>query len=969
VTVDGNESAVAFVPGALLGPYQVAGLLGLGGMGEVYLAHDTRLGRSVALKCVKRRIGDDPVARGRALREAKAAARLTHPSIAHIYDVLDHDDGSIVIVMEYVAGRSLRDRLTDGPCTVDEALAFGVTIAAALEHAHAAGIVHCDIKPANIQLTAGSSLKILDFGIARSLVHPPEATTSTMDAAVAGGTPGYMAPEQALGLAVDGRTDIFSLGMVVFEMVTGERLSSLELQVGAANMRGTARADGSMARLPAPLQNVVAKALRLEPIERFQSATEFRTVLQEIQNTRRSGRWTGRVSPRRLAILITAGVSVTALTGVVWRVTHSSPTAVIAASAERWYSEGVNALQEGAYLQATRALERAVKADDSYALSWARLGEAQLELDQEPAARQSLLKASSLVSDRARLPVEQRLSLEGAMAMASRDRPTALRAYSDLAAAKPSSAPVFIDLGRVHETMNATNNAVESYERAARLDPDNPAAFLRLGVLQGRNQNVAAAEHAFARAEELYHARGRVEGEATVAYERGVMLDRFNRTADAVAALQKARQLAESVDSQYLRAAVAFKMSSVEGGRGNYAEAQKLAAEARTLSEPYAALNAFGLVDVGNISIYAGHPERADAIFREAIGKATRAGAPRAEARARLALAGLLVAGPRAADAVPEATAALKYYEQTGFASLQVRARTYLIRAQERSGDLAGAQSNYEALLAAAAAAGNESEIAQQHYSLAGVLLQRELYSPALQHCDESMARYRKLNSPYDVVFSSLRRADILWRLGRVDEADRELSNMFTPSSGMGQPTPGMGVSLSMEKALTLLGKGDTVHAARLAREGLTSTDELKPRVRAEFERILALALARSGHAGEAVGHLDAAQKATGTPDAAFAADIELARAEVELRLGHHRLVLDAGAALAKRFSAQGRYESAWMAARLAAGAAAALRLMPEADRWRAFADGERSQMVAQLDANARRWYDARADLRAVNSL
>lgn len=956
-------------PASRIGPYKIVRLLGRGGMGEVYLAQDTRLHRLVALKCVARRIADEPIARLRLLHEARSAARLTHPGIASVHDVLDHEDGSLVVVMEYVEGRSLAARLAQESYSVAEAVEIAVTVSSALEHAHAAGIVHCDIKPGNIQLMSGGSLKILDFGVARSMVHPADATTSTsaLNAPALGGTPGYMSPEQALGLPVDARTDVFSLGVVLFEMLTGERPFGsgrpwLEpIHAVLADAPSLDRLPGSV---PPQLAGVIAKALRREPAARYQDAGEFRKALEETRGRHLPVERGGRTpyGRRPIGIALALSVLVVLLAGIAWRVSHRGPVTRISPEAERWYIEGVHALQEGAYLQATRALGRSVQIDGSYALSWARLGEAQLELDQEPAARQSLLKASSLVRDRSRLPAEQRLFLEAAMAMASRDSATALRAYSDLARTTPPSAPLLIDLGRVHEAMSAPAKAVESYQRATELDSQNPAPFLRLAIIEGRSQDLAAAEAAFARAEELYRARGRTEGVAAVAYERGVMFDRFDRTAEAVAVLQKARQLAESVESPYLRAAVAFKMSSVEGRRGNYREAEVLAREARALSEPFAALHAFGLVDVGNVSIYMERPELAEDTFREAIAKAARAGAPRAEARARLALAGLLAGGPRAGEAIPHATAALQYYRLTGFVAQQLRAQTFLILAQERTGDLAGAQSSYEGTLREATRAGNESAIAEQHYLLSGVLLQRERYPSALTHCDESLRRYRALGLPYDVVHSTGRRIDILWRMGRLDDARKELSSMAPAGSGKNSRGIPVDLSHSLRTAFIALAEGTPSQAAKVAGEALAvKSEELTPAVRAALDLVLALALARSGRLEDAWRH---AQSAGDSEAAGGPSNIALTRAEVLLRLRRFDEALAAAAMLAERFAAQGRHESAWLAARHAARSAAELGRVSDAARWRAFADSQWAHQSAQFDAETLRNYAKRADLR-----
>ena len=306
-------------------------------------------------------------------------------------------------------------------------------------------------------------------------------------------------------------------------------------------------------------------------------------------------------------------------------------------------------------------------------MSWASLGEAQLELDQERRAHQSVLHASSLVPDRSRIPDDQRLFLEAAMGMVRRDNSAALRAYSTLVRRNQKSAPMLVDLGRVHETMGAVPKALESYRQAGQLDAQNPAPFLRMGILYGRSGDAAAAEAAFKRAEELYAARGRVEGVATVTFERGVMLARVNRRADAVAALKRALQLAESVDSSYLRAAVLFRLSSAASAEGRYDDGEKYAREGLRLSEEFEALNPFGRVDLGNVFASRGQLKTAEQHFRQALDSSVRVGASRSEARARLALGALLMSVGSVAEATAEAKKAFEYYDQTGFIAQRTR--------------------------------------------------------------------------------------------------------------------------------------------------------------------------------------------------------------------------------------------------------------------------------------------------------
>ena len=966
------DHASPLPPGSRIGPYEVVRLLGTGGMGQVYLARDARLERVVALKLVFRGVADDPVARAQVLREARAAAGLTHPGIAQVFDVIDHQ-GAIVMVMEYVEGTSLRDRLEQGPCGVEESVRIAITIADALAHAHASGVIHCDIKPANIQLLPAGGVKILDFGIARRVVGQSSETTVSQGGVA--GTPGYMSPEQALGLSLDHRSDVFSLGVVLFEMLSGARpfdgggprwfdaLYVLLADAPDCSPLGSGT--------PAALRDVIARALQWDPAARFQNAGELQQALQEVLRGFEPSpapvpeRRSNRLLPIALAVV---ALTLASLAGAAWRFGWIERPVTIDQRAERWYTEGVSALQEGAYLQASRSLERALQIDPAHALSWARLGEAQLELDQEPLARQSVLKAAALVPDRSRLPDDQRLLLEAAMAMAGRDTATALRAYSTLASMNLKSAAALVDLGRVHEAMEAVPQAVAQYRQAAQLDAENPAPFLRMGILFGRSGDAEAAETAFKRAEDLYSARGRVEGVATVSYERGVMLDRAERLADAITALQRALQLATSVDSSYLRAAVLFKLSGVAGVQGRLDDAEKHVREGLRISDGFDGLNAFGLVDLGSVYIYRKQPRVAEQHFRQAVDKAERAGAGRSEARARLALAAILMSVGSVPEATTEANAALTYYDQTGFLALRAQALALLARAHERTGNLREAQASYEALLKSAQSTGNQRQVADRHYSLGRFLLQREHYVDALRHSDESLTRFRALNAPYDIVYGALLRVDTLWRMGRLDEADRELDAMFSPGSGAGKPSAGDEQSHALRRARVLLARNENARAAALARRTLTAKPaDVSASMRAGLQRVLALALARSGRAAEALKYVDEAKAAAvQAADPLAISQTALARAEVLVRLRRYEETMTEAGQLAEQFTAAERHESAWMAARLAAQSSSALGRTDDAARWQKLADEQRTRFIAQFDAAGLRVYESRRDLKSV---
>jgi serine/threonine protein kinase len=212
--------------GTRLGPYEVLAPLGAGGMGEVYRARDTKLGRDVAVKVLPERFAADPASVARFEREARAVAALSHPNILAIHD-FGRQDATAYAVMELLEGETLRERLASGPLPVRKALDYAVQVAHGLAAAHEKGIAHRDLKPENVFITAEGRVKILDFGLAKVTALEPEGTRSPTASAgtepgVVMGTAGYMSPEQVRGQPVDHRSDIFSFGSVLYEMLTGQ---------------------------------------------------------------------------------------------------------------------------------------------------------------------------------------------------------------------------------------------------------------------------------------------------------------------------------------------------------------------------------------------------------------------------------------------------------------------------------------------------------------------------------------------------------------------------------------------------------------------------------------------------------------------------------------------------------------------------------------------------------------------------
>jgi tetratricopeptide (TPR) repeat protein len=864
--------------------YRIAAKLGEGGMGVVYEAEDLTLGRRVALKfCSSGR--EDAKLRANLLKEARAASSLSHPNIAHIYEFVENPGGDPFIAMELVSGASLRHTLGARHLSVEETLKVGIGVASALAEAHRQGVIHRDIKPANIQITSSGEVKVLDFGIARtgSARAPgeaPEAATQTLEGF--SGTPLYMSPEQASGELLDARSDLFSLGVVLYECLAGrapfaaDSLTSILARLLTFDPAPPSRLNPQS---PSHLDRIVLRLLAKDRRQRYASADQ---LLADLRVPR-------RIPSRRRAMA--------ALGAAVW-LWNAKRRHDPAAAAMPWYREGVAALHYGSYHRASKSLTRAVAIDPGYAMAHAYLAEAWYELDYLERAKDEVLKT---MTARSSLPDVEGLHLDAIRQTVTGEFKAAEEAFRKvLALVSPDDrGGALLDLGRAQERNQDTKKAMATYSEAVRLDAQNAAAWLRLGSLQARTGARDESGRSLDRAESLFQTSSNVEGLTECLYVRA----RFAPTpAQARELAGKALTAARVTgnDQQQIKLLLLSSNAYLEGGQTAEAldEANRAIAIARAAGIENLVSRA--LIDLGNALFVKGRTAEALRTMQEALDIARRNREKRSEARALVNLGSILIQTGDAAQGWQDVQAALSYYRQASFRTEAALSLILLGRASREKGDYEGARRAFEETLATMKPDGASLPLALAQEGLASLEVLQDRWPQALRMFDETRRAFEAIGNTSGAATNELSMARMHAMLGH-------------PAGGA---LPEQAMASDPVGALQIILIQERFSEARTKAEGLLRSADAGDLETVRGARlVLGLALARSGAGGRG---LEECRKAFDLAHAAAqpAAEAEalMGSAEAALAAGDHAAASQYAARARAFFESAKRPESLWRA-------------------------------------------------------
>jgi tetratricopeptide (TPR) repeat protein len=781
-----EESKSTIRPGTILSHYQILERLGGGAFADVYAAQDLSLGRQVALKVPKAEAFDS-AANEQLKREARAASGLNHPNIAQIFYYEETPSGRCFIVMELAKGRTLREILSVGKLDWRRALKFAVRIAEALESAHAQGVIHRDIKPGNVCISETDTLKVLDFGLARQprLNRPADETETSTSPGLVMGTLPYMSPEQVQGLEIDETSDLWSLGVLLYECLTGKRpfegktTAELAAEILHKDPLPPSRLNREVSK---HVDAIVRRLLKKRREERYQNAADvlrdLRAAEQESSRTWLNilidevkfgwGRW------------VAAGLAVAVIAGGGWWYYSQKTGYAPKAAAVQSFRRGLQYIQEGSFESAIKALEQAVTADPDFAVAHARMAEALLELGRVGQARQEMLKARPPDAKRPLIRSKADDFVDAVHYAALADRERSLELFRQLVEAESGESRAYaeLDLCRAYSRAGNPKEALASCDRALRADPKSAAAYLRKGILLASQRAPGAAE-ALKEARRLFQANSNAEGEAEALLAEGMRLNLSMKPVEAEQALDEALKISEAVKNEQQTLRIKMQMADTLRLARRIDEAEKVAEEVldRAKGAGNEVILVRALITRANVRSARGMGKQVVEDYRQAIREADRFGVINYAARARVTLSTIVGSqDPKEALALAE-----KAVEQgTQDARIETEGYAYVARGRARRGlrDYDGARADFLKAAGIAERANMRQQLGFAEEGLASLLEREERYPQVMEKLAKAIALLSE--QPANAGYLHIRRARAAMRMGRFEEARAELESAKT---------------------------------------------------------------------------------------------------------------------------------------------------------------------------------------------
>jgi tetratricopeptide (TPR) repeat protein len=756
----------------LCGRFVLLRRIGRGGMGEVWAAHDRKLNEDIAIKIVRQDTTDAQAMR-RVTREIQLARRISHPNVCRVNELFEDTSTTpprSFLTMELLDGETLAARLArDGPMAPGEALDVFRLLVAGVSAAHDADVIHRDLKPANIMLLGDSGSRrvaIMDFGLARDPVRSESDGATAVGALL--GTPEYMSPEQVSGGPVTPATDIYALGLILFEMLRGRRpfegSNTLDSWMRRAR-EGPKRLSGVVPGVEARIDAVIGRCLEYEPGRRYQSAAELLKALDRSFHI--------AVPRSRRFWVPTAAAVAAALVAVGFLAWNSTRPELPPAQVLQWYEDAQQALAEGASVRALNAVNRAIELAPWFAPSHALLAEVQLELDMPGRAQESMLKASEQIRRDGGLPDVYTSHIAGMQALLLRRCDDAIRAFRTIAGIDdPSRSYRMVRAARVMERCDRPDQALALMKEGAALDPRNAAVPLRQAFLFARQREWEAASAALAQAESLFRDRNNVEGTGRVLLLRGSFFVDRDLLDEGEAVLANAAAVARSLQDIRQQVGVLIELAVAARKRGRLDDADRAIERALELGREanLETLVLEGLFASGNARLVRSELDQAQTLFERALSIAETHRHEEYRARAWLSLASLFIRRMEPDRAERAIQSARPYYQSTNQArnlaiADNLRGQVLVARAEFSS-----AIALYRTALAAAIRSGDEEQIVLARLNLAGALVGAAEFAEALEHYHAAASAYNA-RRPRNLLFTTINIADTLSRMGLFADA------------------------------------------------------------------------------------------------------------------------------------------------------------------------------------------------------